>query len=506
MLCAHCGAELAVEVQACTACGQDPTLLGRYRLSAILGSGGQATTYRGERVSDGAPVAIKELLLRRLNDWKALELFEREAAVLRAIAVDGVPHYLDQLVVGVGKQQGFYLVQELIAGESLEQERVTRRRGEAELAATLAEVADILARLHALRPPVVHRDVKPSNVLRRADGKLMLIDFGSVADALRDQAEGGSTVAGTFGYMAPEQFAGRAEPRSDLYGLGATAIALLSGRAVQEFVGAGNVLEWRSAVVASPALQALLSDLLDPDPQGRPASAEEVARRLRAIAAGETEAPSGQSQVPPSLQGVSLADVIKGKVDVSRLIEGIAEAARGQHRNGPPLELRLPVPETPRPLSLFASRKLDAHAAFNVSFGFTFGGIGVLMGSVLAVAALLGGAPGEMGFVGAGVGLLFGGIGWALFASGLRRWRKARRVWRDGRATVGRLLECRRDRSVKVNGRSPYLVRYSYGVAGATYEGEIGSWSALLASARPGQTLTVLYNEAQPEESLAKLP
>ncbi len=106
MLCARCGAEQAVDIQSCTGCGQDPTLEGRYRLTAILGSGAQTTTYRGERLSDGVMVAVKELLLR-LNDWKALELFEREAAVLRSIEVEGVPRYLDQLVIGTGKQQGF---------------------------------------------------------------------------------------------------------------------------------------------------------------------------------------------------------------------------------------------------------------------------------------------------------------------------------------------------------------------------------------------------------------
>lgn len=397
-------------------------------------------------------------------------------------------------------------MQELIVGQSLEQERATRRRGEDDIVATLAEVADILARLHALRPPVVHRDVKPSNIVRRQDGKLMLIDFGSVADALRDPGAGGGTVAGTFGYMAPEQFAGRAEPCSDLYGLGATAVALLSGRSAHELVGPGNVLDWRPAVVASPALGALLAELLDPDPRARPGSAQEVAQRLRAIAAGETVAPSGRAQVPPSLRGVSLADVLKGKVDVSQLIEGIAAAARGPRSSGLPPDLRLPVPSVPRPLPLLAVRKLDAYALFNLAFGATFGGVGVLIGGTITAFSLLSEAPEGMGFVGAGVALLFGGIGGVLFASGVTRWRRARRVWRHGRATVGRLLECGRDRSVRVNGRSPFLVRYSYEVGGATYEGEAGSWSAILASAQPGQALTVLYDETKPEDSLLRIP
>ena len=109
--------------------------------------------------------------------------------------------------------------------------------GAAQARATLAEedvvrllrdAADVLDYLHGRTPPVIHRDLKPGNVLRRPDGSFAFVDFGAVRDKLRP--EGGSTVVGTFGYMAPEQFQGRALPASDVYAIGATAVAMLTGR------------------------------------------------------------------------------------------------------------------------------------------------------------------------------------------------------------------------------------------------------------------------------------
>ena len=85
----------------------------------------------------------------------------------------------------------------------------------------LGDASSVLAYLHGRSPPVVHRDIKPANLtFRRPDGSYAFVDFGAVTkDNLRP--EGGSTVVGTFGFMAPEQFQGRALPGSDVYGVGA---------------------------------------------------------------------------------------------------------------------------------------------------------------------------------------------------------------------------------------------------------------------------------------------
>jgi len=122
-----------------------------------------------------------------------------------------------------------FLVTEKIEGESL---AALRKRGvtfgEAEVLRLLRDAADTLGYLHGRAPPIVHRDLKPGNVIRRPDGSFAFIDFGAVRDRMKP--EGGSTVVGTFGYMAPEQFQGRAMPASDVYAMGATALSLLTGQ------------------------------------------------------------------------------------------------------------------------------------------------------------------------------------------------------------------------------------------------------------------------------------
>ena len=92
----------------------------------------------------------------------------------------------------------------------------------------MSRVLDILVYLHGRSPPVIHRDLKPANILRAPDGTVSLVDFGGVTGALRE--EGGSTVVGTYGYMAPEQLHGAAGPATDLVrALGATIVSLAGG-------------------------------------------------------------------------------------------------------------------------------------------------------------------------------------------------------------------------------------------------------------------------------------
>lgn len=119
----------------------------------------------------------------------------------------------------------------------------------------------------------------------------MLIDFGTVRDAMKDPKLGGSTIAGTYGYMAPEQYEGRATPATDLYGLGALALALLSREDPSTMMRHGVKLDWRSRVSVSPAFSALLEDLLAPDAQARPQRARQVLNRVQRIRRGEGEVP-----------------------------------------------------------------------------------------------------------------------------------------------------------------------------------------------------------------------
>ncbi|TNF24436.1 MAG: serine/threonine protein kinase, partial [Deltaproteobacteria bacterium] len=233
MICAICHAETPSRARSCSACGGDPVLYGRYRLESLLGRGGAGATFRARDTTTDQPVAVKELSVRKVDSLKTLELFERETRVLARLRCPDVPRYVDEFTVERPGQVYLYLVQELIDGDNLAAARLDERQ----TLALVAELCDILTALHGERPPVVHRDLKPSNLMRRRDGRLVVIDFGAVR-AVAANSLGGSTVAGTFGYMAPEQLRGQATPQSDLYAVGATAVALLTGRDAAELVAA----------------------------------------------------------------------------------------------------------------------------------------------------------------------------------------------------------------------------------------------------------------------------
>ena len=176
-------------------------------------------------------------------------------------------------------------------GASLKVEQEQRRYTESEVLALMSELLDVLAYLHRLSPPVIHRDIKPANIMRRPDGSLALIDFGSVRDVIRDAQTGGSTVAGTFGFMAPEQFAGEATPATDIYGLGATAIALLSRQDPATLHQRSGQFEWQQAVSLSPAARDLLAEMVSLDPAQRPVDTRALQARIQGIKSGRIQAP-----------------------------------------------------------------------------------------------------------------------------------------------------------------------------------------------------------------------
>lgn len=302
-ICAACGETTPTDALTCAACGQDPDLRGRYRLERIVGHGAVGTTYRARDGLRGEIVAVKEMPLRPTTPAEQVQRIEREARVLGELGHDRIPALVDHFTHGHGKHRAYYLVQQFIDGPTLADEIKRKRYTEDEVLAVLDEICQILDYLHRLAPPVVHRDLKPKNLIRRAsDGALVLIDFGAVRDIVQDPAAGGSTVAGTYGYMAPEQFRGEASPRSDLYGLGAIAVQMLSRRDLVDLTGVDHRLDWEPVVHASDPTRALLRRLLAQDPAERPATARAVRDAIAKIRAGEApaarEAPAASTARP----------------------------------------------------------------------------------------------------------------------------------------------------------------------------------------------------------------
>lgn len=233
----------------------------RYRILKPLGRGGLGFTYAAQDLQTHQPVALKVLSLRRAADWKKLELFEREAKVLAELNHPGIPRYIDYFQVDSDQDRSFYIAQQLAPGKSLEQwisEGWQPSEEDVECLAT--QLLDVLVYLQTLLPPVFHRDIKPQNIIRHDNGQLFLVDFGAVQDTYRQNVTQGSTVVGTFGYMAPEQFRGEATPGTDLYGLGATLLFLLTGDSPAELPQQKLKLDFRGVL---PGLDPFFADWLD---------------------------------------------------------------------------------------------------------------------------------------------------------------------------------------------------------------------------------------------------
>jgi hypothetical protein len=249
---------------------------GRYVLVGSLGAGSQGETLEAVDKREGRPVAVKRFTIRGAKSWKDVELAEREARVLSALNHPALPRYIEHFE----ESGALYLVMEKIEGESL---AARRRRGarldQQQVVRFLREAAECLRYLHGQAPPVIHRDIKPGNVILRPDGSYCLVDFGSVRDRLKP--EGGSTVVGTFGFMAPEQFQGRAAPGSDVYAVAATALSLLTGSEPEDLPhkGLGIDVEGAFRGQIDRRLVTALRSMLEPDPDQRANSVEGALRQ-----------------------------------------------------------------------------------------------------------------------------------------------------------------------------------------------------------------------------------
>jgi serine/threonine protein kinase len=239
---------------------------GRYGVRGVLGEGAQGVTFEAFDRSSGRLVAIKRFNVAAATAWKDVELAEREARVLATLDHPLVPRYVEHFEEG----GALYLVMEKVEGETLD--AILKRHGalpEDEVRRFLACADNALTYLHGRAAPIVHRDVKPRNIVRRPDGSYVLVDFGTVSERMRPR--GGSTVVGTYGYMAPEQLHGRALPATDVYAVGATALAALTGAEPDTLPTRGLRIDARKVLqgrVSEPMITSL-ERMLEPDPEQR---------------------------------------------------------------------------------------------------------------------------------------------------------------------------------------------------------------------------------------------
>ncbi len=230
--CPHCSAENRPNARFCAQCGHKfpigELLGGQYRVTRMLKVGGMGAVYEVE--CEGRRYAVKEMRDRFVSGkerQEAVNRFLAEAITLARLDHPHIPKVHRHFIEG----DRYYLVMDYVEGEDLA-DVIARAPGgrlpEEQVIKWGLQICDVLAYLHNRSQPVIFRDMKPSNLMLTPSGEIKLIDFG-IAKLFNPAQRRGASLVGTPGYAAPEQYRGVAEPRSDIYGLGATLHHLLTG-------------------------------------------------------------------------------------------------------------------------------------------------------------------------------------------------------------------------------------------------------------------------------------
>lgn len=206
---------------------------GRYYVLSLKGKGGSAKVYKAKDINTGEIIALKRYITSDpANSEHLVEGLERELNVLRYTSHPVLPQIRNLIKV----ENDFYLVMEYVSGTNLKE--LIESNGPMKLRdvkAIMRQVCSGLYYLHSLDPPIVYRDLKPSNIILMDDGRVKLIDFG-VAKRYSKEIELGEMAMGSRGFAAPEQFGDRlgrsiynTDIRTDIYGVGTTIYYLLTG-------------------------------------------------------------------------------------------------------------------------------------------------------------------------------------------------------------------------------------------------------------------------------------
>jgi beta-lactam-binding protein with PASTA domain len=277
--------------------GPDTLIDGRYRILRRLGSGGMADVYMAEDQQLGRRVALKILHRRFAEDEQFVERFRREASSAAGLSHPNVVAIFDR-----GEWDGtYYIAMELVEGRTLKD--IIREKGPAPPEAAVDITLQILrAARYAHKHGVVHRDIKPHNVLIDQDGRVRVTDFGIARAGTSDITETGS-VMGTAQYLSPEQAQGRpVDARSDLYSIGIVLYELLTGQVPFDAdspvtVALKQVSELpvppaELVPAIPPAVDAVVLRSLEKDPDRRYQSADEFIAAL-------DEARAAPELIPP---------------------------------------------------------------------------------------------------------------------------------------------------------------------------------------------------------------
>ena len=300
----------------------------RYRLERKIGSGGMADVYLAVDESLGRQVAIKILSDRYASDAGFVERFRREASAAASLNHPNIVSVYDR-----GEAEGtYYIAMEFLDGPTLKDE-ITRRAPlpEAEAIGYATQALDALDFAH--RRGVIHRDVKPHNMVMNEDGRLKVTDFGIARAGNAQQMTEVGSIVGTAQYLSPEQARGHAVgPQSDLYSMGIVLYEMLTGEL--PFTG-GSAVEIAMKQVSdtppplheqnrlvSPAMEQVVMRALAKDPALRYSSARAMADELRRVGRG----------------GAASSETVQATRVISAAEAARAESATSVLRPAPPAE------------------------------------------------------------------------------------------------------------------------------------------------------------------------
>lgn len=363
-----------VQQKYCTTCGMPLILVGRYLPLKLLGQGGFGAAFLAR---DRYTPTLRQCVVKQFQpsaDLKpdqveiAKQLFEREAAVLEDLGNSHpqIPNLFAFFSLTVPNahsakpEEFFYLVQEFIDGQTMEDELAQKGTlTQDEVAEVLIETLKILRFVHDHHS--IHRDIKPSNIMRHRNGRIYLLDFGAVKQIASTAGGGakGSTGIYSTGFAPPEQMTGnQVYPATDLYALAVTCITLLSGKQPTDlFDTYRNTWNWRAHAQINDRFANVLDRMLLPTPSDRFQSAEEVIAALT------------QKPIQPNSQSTPAS----------------------AHSVSPPPPVPVPVPApaspvvSPRQVATFSAWELLRGAAFT---GFEGGLLAIALTSVLQPMAI----------------------------------------------------------------------------------------------------------------------
>ncbi len=297
----------------CTTCGMELILIGRYLPLRLLGQGGFGAAFLArDRYTPGMRQCVVKQFqpsgnLSPAQLEMAQQLFEREGEVLEQLgnAHPLIPDLFAFFELTIASSQPgkpdrfFYLVQEYIDGQTMEELAQNGSLSSDDVTAMLKEILEVLAFVH--ENGSIHRDIKPSNIMRHRNGRFYLLDFGAVKQATKGAA-GKSTGIYSLGFAPPEQMSGgEVFPSSDLYALAVTCLLLLTGKQPNELFDAySNEWNWRPhAPGVNSALAAALDRMLLSTPSQRFQSATAVLTVLKQPPVASARSPIPQAVTPP---------------------------------------------------------------------------------------------------------------------------------------------------------------------------------------------------------------